>query len=99
MIQVALTMLLATPLAAAPSAEIICDSTHVPVRIGKPGEAGRPGGNTYVLEHRTRCYHPPGRMGKLEELKLACDLLITAYGHEEGQSRCQDLLSRFDLDP
>lgn len=84
-------LLLGASLGGAVPAEIVCDSQTVPFRIRH---------GVYVLEHQTRCYPAPdpGRE-QLEKLKLACDLLITAYGEEDGRLRCQDLLEHIEVDP
>ena len=91
MIRVALAVVLGAGLAGPPSGEIICDSQHVPVQIGK--------WRTYVLEHRTRCYMAPQAAEAIQKLQATCDLLITAYGEQEGRRRCQDLVERSNLDP
>ena len=87
------TMLLWAGLAGPGSGEIICETE--PVLIRTPTRA-----RNYVLEHVTRCY-PAADPGKeqLEKLKLVCDLLITAYGEDEGRQRCQDLLAHIELEP
>ena len=91
MIRMTMLLLLGVSLAGPVPAEIVCDSQTVPFRIRR---------GVYVLEHQTRCYPAPdpGRE-QLEKLKLACDLLITAYGEEGGRLRCQDLLDHIEVDP
>ncbi len=92
MLAVALAFAMGTTLAgptllgAPGSGEIICEHEDVPVRIAR---------TMYVLRQVTRCYHPSSR---IEELQSSCDLLITAYGEEEGRRRCQDLLAEADAD-
>ncbi len=86
MIQSAAILLLAS-LAGSPAGEIVCESRRVPVLFAEGGARKH-----YVMEVETRCYHPP--QGHLQQLKLACDLFHSAYGAEEGQARCQDLISR-----
>ena len=86
MIQSAAILLLAS-LASSPAGEIVCESRRVPVLF-----AGGGARKHYIMETETRCYHPP--LGHLQRLKLACDLLHSAYGTEEGQARCQELISR-----
>ena len=68
------------------SGEIICEQEDVPVRIAR---------TMYVLRQVTHCYHPTTQ---IDELQRSCDLLITAYGEEEGRRRCQDLLAAADDD-
>ncbi len=68
------------------SGEIVCEHEDVPVRIAR---------TMYVLRQVTRCYHPSSQV---DELQKSCDLLITAYGEEEGRRRCQDLLAEADAD-
>jgi hypothetical protein len=91
MIGMTMLLLLGASLAGPVPSEIVCDSQTVPLRIRK---------GVYVLEHQTRCYPAPdsGRE-QLEKLRLACDLLITAYGEEDGRLRCQDLLEHIEIDP
>ena len=80
--------LLAEPL----GPEIVCDTRYAPVQIDRS--------RVFTLEQQTRCYQvPEPAVGQLEKLKLACDLLITAYGEEDGRLRCRDLIERSDLDP
>ncbi len=86
MIQPAVILLLAS-LSGSPAGEIVCETRRVPV-IFAEGRARK----HYILEYETRCYHPP--VGHLQQLKLACDLLHSAYGSEEGQARCKELVSR-----
>ena len=86
MIQPAVILLLAS-LSGPPPGEIVCETRRVPVLFASGGARKH-----YVLEYETRCYHPP--LGRLQQLKLACDLLHSAYGSEEGQARCQELISR-----
>jgi len=69
------------------SGEIVCESRRIPVKI-----AGGGARSVYVIEHETRCFHPP--LGHLEKLKLTCDVLVSAYGEDEGRARCQELISR-----
>ena len=75
-----------TSLGGPSSGEIVCEHEDVPVRIAR---------TMYVLRQVTRCYHPSTR---IDELQKSCDLLITAYGEEEGRRRCQDLLAEADAD-
>ncbi len=84
MIQPAVILLLAA-LTGSSAGEIVCESRRVPVIFAEGGARKH-----YVLEYETRCYHPP--LGRLQQLKLACDLLHSAYGREEGQVRCQELI-------
>jgi len=70
---------------------IVCDSRQVPVQISR---------TVYVLEHQTRCYALADReRGVLDRLRVACDLLLTAYGEEDGRRRCQDLIAHSELSP
>jgi hypothetical protein len=88
----ALMMMAGALLAGPRGPEIVCDTRYAPVQIDRS--------RVYTLEHRTRCYQvPEPSVGQLEKLKLACDLLITAYGEEDGRVRCQDLIERSELDP
>ncbi len=86
MIQPGVILLLAA-LSGSPAGEIVCESRLVPVLFASGGARKH-----YVMETETRCYHPPG--GRLQQLKLACDLFHSAYGSEEGQARCRQLISR-----
>jgi hypothetical protein len=55
--------------------------------------------SVYILEHQTRCYPAVDPvLTQLEKLKIACDLMITAYGDDEGRTRCQDLVERYGVD-
>ena len=91
----ALMMLLGISLGGTPSSEIICDSRHVPELI-----TGNKSRRIYVLHHQTRCYTPrDADKAELKKLKLACDLFTTAYGEEEGQRRCRELIEGLELDP
>jgi hypothetical protein len=91
----ALTMLLGIGLAGAPASDIICQTREVPELIS--GSRSR---HVYVLHHQTHCYPAPSAgEEQLEKLKQACDLLVTAYGEEEGRLRCQGLLKGVELDP
>ncbi len=87
------TMLLWAGLAGPGSGEIICETKPVLIQTSMRAR-------NYVLEHVTRCYPAtdPG-LAQLEKLKLACDLLVTAYGEDEGRQRCQDLLAHIELEP
>ncbi len=87
------TMLLWAGLAAPGSSEIICETSPVLIQTSQRAR-------NYVLEHVTRCYPAtePGKV-ELEKLQLACDLLLTAYGEDEGRQRCQDLLAHIELEP
>jgi hypothetical protein len=88
----ALMMMAGALLAGPPGGEIVCDTEYSPVQIDRS--------RVFTLERQTRCDHlPEPGVGQLEKLKLACDLLITAYGEEDGRLRCQDLIERSDLDP
>ena len=76
-------MLLLATLAGPASGEIVCENRRIPVEVAR---------HVYVIENETRCVHPaPNR---LERVKLACDVLLTAYGEKEGRVRCQELISR-----
>ena len=91
----ALTMLLGIGLAATPSGGIVCQTLEVPELIR--GSRSR---QIYVLHHQTHCYPAPGATRTpLGELKEACDLLITAWGEEEGRLRCQGLIEGVELAP
>lgn len=87
------SMLLWAGLAAPGSGGIICETKPVLIQTSRRAR-------NYVLEHVTRCY-PATDAGKeeLEKLQLACDLLLTAYGEDEGRQRCQDLLAHIELKP
>jgi hypothetical protein len=88
----ALMMMVGALLAGPRAGEIICDSTYVPVQIDRS--------RVFTLEHRTRCFQAPEpAVDQLKRLQMACDLLITAYGEEEGRRRCQDLVSRTEIKP
>ena len=86
MLAVALAFVMGTTLGGRGSGEIVCEHEDVPVRIAR---------TMYVLRQVTRCYHPSSR---IDELQSSCDLLITAYGEEEGRRRCQDLLAESTTD-
>ncbi len=76
-------MLLLATLAGPASGEIVCENRRIPVEVAR---------NVYVIENETRCFHPaPNR---LERVKLACDVLLAAYGEKESRVRCQELISR-----
>ncbi len=91
MISVATMMLWASLAAPAPGG-IICESGPVLERYSR--------WKNYILRHQTRCYPATDpEKEQLEKLKLACDLLITAYGEKEGQLRCQDLLAHLEVEP
>ncbi len=80
--QGAIILLLAT-LAGPASGEFVCENRRIPVEVAR---------NVYVIENETRCFHPaPNRLARV---KLACDVLLAAYGEEEGRVRCQELISR-----
>ncbi len=85
MLGVALAFAMAT-IGSPGSGEIVCEHESVPVRIHP---------TVWVLRQVSRCYHPATR---IDELQKSCDLLITAYGEEEGRRRCQDLLAETDTD-
>ena len=73
------------PATNADESDIVCDTIHEPVAVAD---------TVYVLQHHTRCYHPePARK---ERLASACSVLLEAYGPEEGEKRCGDLLARID---
>ena len=80
-------ILLLAGLSGSPAGEIVCESRLVPVLFASGGARKH-----YIMETETRCYHPT--TGRLQQLKLACDLLHSAYGSEEGQARCRQLISR-----
>ena len=86
------SMMLWASLAAPGPGEIICESGPVLERYSRQ--------KNYILRQVTRCY-PATDPDKeqLTKLKLACDLLITAYGKEEGQLRCRDLLAHLEVEP
>ncbi|MEE9280591.1 MAG: hypothetical protein V3V67_10495 [Myxococcota bacterium] len=81
MIQPAILLLFAS-LAGPASGEIVCENRRIPVEVAH---------NVFVIENETRCFHPP--QDRLARLKLACDVLVTAYGETEGRARCRDLIS------
>ncbi len=87
------TLLLWAGLAAPGSGEIICETKPLLIQTSRRAR-------NFVLEHVTRCYPAtdPAKE-KLEKLKLACDLLVTAYGEDEGRQRCQDLLAHIEVEP
>jgi hypothetical protein len=84
MLAVALAFAMGTALGGVERGEIVCEHEDVPVKIAR---------TMYVLRQVTRCYHPATQ---LDELQKACDLLLTAYGEEEGRARCQALLEEAD---
>ena len=87
------TMLLWAGLGGPGSGAITCETEPVLIQTSKRAR-------NYVLEHVTRCYHTPDpAVEQLEKLKLACDLLLTAYGEDEGRQRCQDLLAHIEIEP
>lgn len=82
MVQPGIILLLASLVGGA-SGEIVCESRRIPVEVAR---------SVYVIEHETRCYHP--QQSQLERVKLACDVLTSAYGEEEGRERCRELAAR-----
>lgn len=86
MIQPAMILLLASlaggPGVAGPDG-VICENRRIPVEVAE---------SVYVIEHSVRCYRPGP--GLLERVKLACDVLTSAYGEEEGRERCRELATR-----
>ena len=91
----ALMTLLGITLAGPPTTGIICQTREVPELI-----RGSQSRKIYVLHHQTHCYPAPGATRTLlGELKEACDLLITAWGEEEGRLRCQGLIEGVELGP
>ncbi len=84
-------LLLGASLSGSPGDGIVCNSRHVPVPVRK---------GVYVLEVQTACFPvADAEKDQLEKLKLACDLLLTAYGRDEGQRRCQELIARTEVEP
>jgi hypothetical protein len=95
MIWAAIVVLLWAGTATAHTTEIVCENLRVPRLI--TGNASR---KVYVIEHQTSCYPvSDSELGELEKLKIACDLLVTAYGETDGPRRCRQLIERYDLDP
>ena len=62
--------------------QLVC--TDYPLRMG--GRQCRPIKTTTCREVPTS--------SRIDELHKACDLLIRAYGEEEGRKRCQELIER-----
>ena len=87
MLAIVFALTLGVGLASPAPAEIVCESESVPVRLSR---------TVYVLRHVTRCYHPPT---EVDALQKRCDLLLTAYGEEEGRRRCRELIGERRFTP
>ncbi len=87
-----LTALLLAATLAGPPEGITCDTLDVRRKIGN---------HLYVLDTQVACYPGPPHdpeLARLERLKSACDLLVTAYGKGAGRRRCRDLIRRLGAD-
>ena len=88
-------LLLAVPGAGPGSAdpakdEIVCQNLQTPVEVAR---------NVFVIETETRCFHPGhAEQSALERVKIACDVLIAAYGREDGGLRCREIVERTELE-
>ena len=72
-------------IANAAGADTICESKVTRRRVEH---------NRYIIGREARCYLPSDHQReRIDDLQAACNLLITAYGEEEGRVRCQDLIA------
>ncbi len=87
-------MMLGVALAGASPAGIVCESEEVPVLITSSQSR-----KVYRVKHVTHCYPAAdAEHAEIDKAKAACDLMITAYGPDDGRRRCRDLMRRAGLD-
>ncbi len=86
--------MLGVALAGASPAGVVCQSEDVPVLISSSQSR-----KVYRVQHVTHCYTAvDAERAEIDKAKAACDLMITAYGPDDGRRRCRDLMRRAGLD-